>query len=135
MKLSVIFQQMIRFNLVGVLNTLVDFSLFFLLNAMGMPYLPSQACSYSCGIANSYVFNKYWTFRVSRISAAEIARFATINLTALALSLLFVYLFHSLLHFSLAAAKIAATLLTMLVSFCGARLWVFKVAEVPSPDR
>lgn len=132
MKLSVIFRQMLRFNLVGVLNTLVDFSLFFLLNAMGMPYLPAQACSYSCGIANSYFFNKYWTFEVNSTSAAEVARFAAINLAALALSLLLVYLFHSLLHFSLLPTKIAATLLTMLVSFCGARLWVFKM-ETPTP--
>lgn len=131
-RLSAIIQQLIRFNLVGILNTLLDFSLFFLLNSMGVTYLIAQTCSYSCGIANSYFFNKYWTFRVVGITTAEVLRFAVISLTALAVSVLLVYLFHSLLHLSLLSAKTAATLITMLISFCGTKFWVFKL-DVPAP--
>lgn len=131
--LSTTIGQLVRFNLVGILNTLVDFIIFFILNAVGITYLIAQTCSYSCGIINSYFFNKYWTFRATGITAAEIIRFAAINLVALTVSVLLVYIFHSLLHFALLPAKIAATILTMLIGFCGTKLWVFKV-DVPSLD-
>lgn len=131
--LSTTIGQLVRFNLVGILNTLVDFGIFFILNACGITYLVAQICSYSCGIINSYFFNKYWTFRATCITAAEITRFAAINLVALTMSVLLVYIFHSLLHLALLPAKIAATLLTMLIGFCGTKLWVFKV-DVPSLD-
>ncbi|MBT1072181.1 GtrA family protein [Pelotalea chapellei] len=130
-RLSEIVRQLIRFNLVGVLNTLIDFSLFFALNAMGVAYLLAQIFSYGCGIINSYFFNKYWTFRTAEITAAEVARFITINLSALAISVLLVYLFHSQLHVPLLPAKVVATVFTMLISFCGTRLWVFKVETSP----
>ena len=122
-----IVRQLVRFNLVGVVNTVVDFALFFLSNGAGMPYMLAQTCSYGCGIVNSYICNKFWTFRVAGISAAEMIRFAAINVTALGVSVLLVYLFHSVLNLALVPAKIAATFLTMLLNFFGNRLWVFKM--------
>lgn len=123
-------RQLARFNLVGILNTAVDFGIFFFLDRLGLPYLLAQTCSYSCGIANSYLFNKYWTFGTAGIRAGELARFAAINLAGLGASVLLVYLFHSLLLFPLFSAKTAATLLTMLMSFFGNRLWVFRADTV-----
>lgn len=130
--LSFLMRQLVRFNLVGVLNTAVDFSLFFLLSRFSMPYLLAQICSYSCGIANSYVCNKYWTFGVTGSNPGEMVKFATLNLLALALSVLLVFLCHSLLQMRLVPAKIVATLLTMLISFFGNRLWVFKPHPGPA---
>ncbi len=124
-------KQLVRFNLVGVLNTAVDFGLFFLLDRLGMPYLLAQTCSYGSGIVNSYIFNKYWTFGVTGIRTAELLRFATVNLASLIISILLVFLFHSLLQLPLLYAKIAATLLTMMISFSGNRLWVFKSESGP----
>lgn len=125
--LPAIIGQLIRFNLVGVLNTLVDFCVFFLLNGVGTGYLAAQICSYGCGTINSYLFNKYWTFGKAGITLAEIVRFAAVNLTALLLSVLLLHLLHSHAGLGLAPAKIAATLLTMLVGFFGTRFWVFPV--------
>ncbi|ACM18690.1 membrane protein, GtrA superfamily [Geotalea daltonii FRC-32] len=129
--LSTLVRQLTRFNLVGILNTTVDFSLFFLLDMLGMPYLLAQTCSYSCGIANSYFFNKYWTFGMTGIKSAEMLRFAMVSLTALGISVLLVYLFHSTLNFSLLTSKIAATILTMLFSFFGSRQLVFRPETKP----
>jgi putative flippase GtrA len=124
-------EQLARFNVVGVLNTAVDFMVFFLLDSLGLPYLPAQTCSYACGIANSYLCNKFWTFGTSGPRAGELVRFVTVNLAGLGLSLMLVYLFHGLLSLSLFPAKAAATFFTMVVTFLGNKLWVFRVAGAP----
>ncbi|WP_243374159.1 GtrA family protein [Geotalea sp. SG265] len=128
--------QLARFNLVGIVNTAVDFAVFFLLDSLGLPYLPAQACSYACGIVNSYLCNKYWTFGTPGLKAGEMMRFVTVNLAGLGISLLLVYLFHGLLGLTLFPAKTAATFFTMLLSFFGNRLWVFRnAARSPGPAR
>ena len=54
--------QFIKFGLVGVLNTLVDFLVYQLLVYLGLHYAPAQCISYTCGLLNSYFFNSRWTF-------------------------------------------------------------------------
>ena len=93
---------------------------------MGVPYLLAQTCSYGCGILNSYFFNKYWTFGVAGIRTDELVKFLILNLSALVVSLLLVYSFHTSLHIPLLPAKILATALTMVISFLGSRVWVFR---------
>lgn len=129
--LPLLLGQLLRFNLVGVLNTAVDFGLFFILERLGMPYLLAQTCSYGCGIANSYLCNKYWTFGLSGSRGRELLRFVVVNLGVLATSVILIYLFHSLLHLSLAAAKVAATIITMLANFTASRMWVFRQETGP----
>jgi putative flippase GtrA len=56
--------ELVRFGLVGVLNTL--FGLFMILALMylaGVDYLLANAVGYSCGITLSYFINRSWTFR------------------------------------------------------------------------
>ena len=79
-----------RFAAVGVLNTGIDFALFtVLVHAAGWAPVPANIVSYGTGIANSFVLNKFWTFRdttpLAR-SGVPFARFLVINLSSLALS-------------------------------------------------
>ncbi|WP_325048410.1 GtrA family protein [Paenibacillus sp. CAA11] len=77
---------LIRFGLVGVLNTAVDFIVFALLTYAGLPYLAAQCVAYSCGIANSYIVNRSWTFKAkSQRTGRELASFVLVNLGTLAL--------------------------------------------------
>lgn len=46
--------QLVKYNIVGVINTLVDFLVYQLLTYLGMKYAIAQCISYSCGILNSY---------------------------------------------------------------------------------
>ena len=55
--------QFLKFALVGVLNTVVDFLVFQLFNlTLGWMYL-AQVIGYCAGILNSYFWNSRWTFR------------------------------------------------------------------------
>lgn len=54
---------LIKFALVGVVNTLIDFAVYALLTTIGVNYILAQWISYSAGILNSYVMNRKWTFK------------------------------------------------------------------------
>lgn len=115
-----------RFLLVGLLNTGIDVVLFFLLTFAGIPYVAAQVFSYSCGTANSYVLNKVWTFRSNGRSLPEIARFISVNLASLGISIIFLTLLHDRLGWKLTVAKAGATVAALAVNFLGNKLWVFK---------
>ena len=118
--------EFLKFAVVGLLNTGVDVAIFFLLTGVNMPYVAAQLVSYSSGAANSYLLNKFWTFRSSGLSYTEIIRFTTVNLVSLAISVVVLTLLHDTAGMGLAAAKAGATLCALAANFLGNKLWVFK---------
>jgi putative flippase GtrA len=132
------YRSFIRFNLVGILNTLVDFVVFTLLIATGLSNTLSQCLSYSAGIANSYVLNRKWTFAADSSSQpqastpgrraadlGQLVRFLTVNLLTLGLSLLLLHLFNGVWGLHVLVAKAISLVFTTLVNFAGSKLWVF----------
>jgi putative flippase GtrA len=66
----------VRFLLVGCVNTLVGSALMFTLyNFAGFSYWLASACNYFLTSILSFFLNKYFTFRVKRWSAAMVAAF------------------------------------------------------------
>ncbi len=120
--------QLLRFGLVGVLNTLVDFGAYQLLVWLGLHYVLAQCLSYSCGLLNSYFFNSRWTFRQEKkYTQKEFLRFLLVNLCALVLSILLLRLCYEVLGIeSNLIAKGIVTVLVMLVNFIANKLFVFK---------
>lgn len=147
------FIQLIKFALVGGMNTLVDMVIStlvsFLLGLTGltggwMIYV-SKAIGYSCGILNSYIFNSRWTFKKERRQdAREIISFIAVNLFVLAISFGLIYLFNDVLHIGdkwmalnlpawfakiingERACMLLSTVICIFVNFIGNKLFVFK---------
>lgn len=66
----------VKFLLVGVINTAVGTAVMFLLyNLAGVPYWPSVCANYLCGGIVSYFLNKYFTFKNTERSLAQVGRF------------------------------------------------------------
>ncbi|MEA5058674.1 MAG: GtrA family protein [Clostridia bacterium] len=122
------FAQLIRFGLVGVLNTAVDFCVYQFLVWLGLHYAASQCISYSCGLLNSYFFNRRWTFRQEKTyTKKEFIRFLAVNLGSLALSVLLLRLCYEVLGIqSNLLAKGIVTAFVMVINFLGNKLFVFK---------
>ena len=116
-----------KFAIVGVFNTLIDYGVFALLaQVLGWQVYLSQVISYSCGILNSYIFNRSWTFHSgSRFFSPTLVRFLVLNLCMLGVStgLLAVFLH---LGLSKLVAKGCTVIFTMAIGFVVNRLWVFK---------
>ena len=69
--------SMLRFLLVGVVNTLVGAGVMFLLyNLAGCSYWLSSAANHIVGGVVSYFLNKYYTFKNTERSWRQVLRFA-----------------------------------------------------------
>ncbi|MCK5057005.1 MAG: GtrA family protein [Candidatus Aminicenantes bacterium] len=119
--------QFVKFNIVGIMNTAVDFAIFALLTVLGLHHMIAQVISYSCGIVNSYLWNKFWTFKQKReFSSAEALKFLIVNIISLGVSLVFLYIFRDRAGLSVLVSKLIATLFSLVVNFIGNKFWVFK---------
>lgn len=118
--------RFLRFCIVGLANTAIDFSTFFLLNMAGLPYLIAQAAAYSTGVVNSFFLNRRWTFKMTgKAKGAEAVKFIIVNSISLLASSQLIYVFYDMYHTNLWLAKAAATAGGIAVNFAGSRLWVF----------
>jgi len=123
-------RQFIKFNIVGLANTVLDFALFSLLSWLGVYFIIAQVISYSVGVLNSFILNKYWTFaQRNGLETKQAVRFILLNLGSLLLSLGLLAILNDQLHLAILYAKLLTTGATMMVNFAGNKLWVFRVRE------
>jgi len=80
--------QIIRFGLIGVLNTLVDAAAYFILSRSGLiPNLViAKGISYVIGVLNSFIWNKSWTFKSHVESRRVFLPFIMTNLLAVGIN-------------------------------------------------
>jgi 4-amino-4-deoxy-L-arabinose transferase-like glycosyltransferase/putative flippase GtrA len=130
--------QLLRFGLVGCLNTTIDL---LVLNALlwlwptqnTWALLLDNSLAYSFGALNSFILNKYWTFRCrDRTNLREVARFLATTLAGLVCNDLLLWLLSGVLQqtplsptLGTNVAKVLAIGGTVLISYLGMRLWVF----------
>ena len=125
--------QFVKFGLVGILNTAVDFGIFTFLNYLiGEHYYRiSQIISYSCAVLNSYYLNKSWTFQAGRrFNLIEMLKFLTINLISLGVSIFFLTLFHEKYQIGILWSKVGATFFSVIINFFGNKYWVFNKDQI-----
>jgi len=135
----------IKFLAVGVINFFVDFGVLTLLNVvLGWPLVLSNIISYTCGVINSFVFNRYFTFKmklkffsIHRIRmknrtihliflSSGFIKFIFVNLVSLGVNTLAVYILGDLYGLPNIFAKVIATGFSFIVNFAGNKLLVFK---------
>jgi len=144
--------QLVRFGIVGGMNTALD-----LLILNGLLWLwPTQdtlrlvaynSIAYAFGAVNSFILNKYWTFRSKqRTTCGEVSRFALTTACGIACNDIILWLVGRSLHPVMInttlwanASKALAICGTFMVSYLGMRLWVFvhhpTKAQTPSLSR
>ncbi|HEQ72155.1 MAG TPA: GtrA family protein [Spirochaetia bacterium] len=124
----------IKFSLVGVLNTAIDFLLFTLLDYLGVFALIAHTCSYTAGLINSYFWNKFWTFRQPRrYSVEEAVRFILVNLVALGIAGGIILVCIQVFAFSDVIAKAISIPFSFAINFVGSKYLVFRGQPKPPP--
>jgi putative flippase GtrA len=125
--------QALRFIVVGVSNTIVTLAVFALLaRVFHVPDIPSNAIAYILGIANSFFWNKYWTFGARRSGRGwrEFGFFFLVNLPPLVVNLVvFSALnlgFKSESFLIREAETFAAALVAVAWNFFGSRYLAFR---------
>lgn len=145
-------KKFVKFGLVGILNTIVDFVVFYFMNRLigdgptlvllgatiiAGPYI-SNAISYVVSNINSFLWNKFWTFQKKRpVNGGEVGRYIVTSCGFLIISSLGLSLFMALFKQPVfesvipadmipMAAKIPNICVTMLYNYLMNRFWVFK---------
>ncbi|HTG70601.1 MAG TPA: GtrA family protein [Candidatus Udaeobacter sp.] len=123
--------QFIAFNIVGLLNTAVDFLLFTILIWLGTYYLLAQVIAYGAGMINSFVLNSRYTFgndgriATKRQQLGMSVRFIAWNGILLGITLLLLAALTEWWGMSEVIAKLIVTAVTVLLNFYGSKKWVF----------
>lgn len=116
----------LKFNAVGVINTLVDTAIYSLLVLTGLDTSIAQVISYSAGVANSYIFNSRWTFRDKETSFKKTVLFIAVNLVSLSVSIAIIELCTRQFGIDKFIAKLISLPFSILINFLGSRFLVFK---------
>jgi dolichyl-phosphate beta-glucosyltransferase len=129
--LSLTSQQFLKFCVVGVLNTGVDFSIYYLLSREFWTFASSihgdKAASYLVATLCSFVVNRYWTFtKFESINGSEIIRFYTTVGMGIFVNVGVQYIVVTLFNFNDLLGVLIASLFTALWGFAFAKFFVFK---------
>lgn len=112
------------FLIVGGLSFGVDYGLFTVLYALGVPHLVASATSFSLSLIINYVLSRRYVFNVSdEVSIAkEFAGYVALNAVALGLNTLVLYLCSDVGSLSPLWGKIVATAVVLVYNFVSRKL-------------
>lgn len=144
-KIRIVFQAA-KFILVGGLNTLIDFGVLNLLMwstdiYKGSLIIGLNAISFLTAVTNSYLWNKFWTFKQDREAQVEkesigkeFTQFVVVSLIGISLNTAIVYLITTFINpisglspvLWANLAKVVATFISLAWNFLGYKFIVFR---------
>ncbi len=137
--------QFLRFGVVGVLNTGIDFIILNVLSAIfqvtsGPLIIPLKFVAFLAANVNSYFINKKWTFKDNSggEGAKKFSQYLAVSIIGALINIAVVYLITTKMEPSfglsdklwLNAANLVATGLSLIWNFIGYKLIVFKKKEI-----
>ena len=122
---------LVRFVVVGCANFVVSFAGFY----ASYHYLPLGASSsrgaianvvaYAAGMLNSFLLNRFWTFRAEGQVSVHAAKFVLLHAATLAVSTGIVFLLVDLAGFPALAVWLPLTLAILTAHYLGMKHWAF----------
>lgn len=127
-KLPPVFWQFFRFCLVGLVNFLVDFSIYFILTRLfGLPYLLAATISFAVAVTCSFFLNRRWTFSYQGANfSAVYFKFFLVNIGGLVLNLILMFVSVELVACPDLLAKFLASVVVAFFNFSLSKFWAFK---------
>jgi putative flippase GtrA len=120
--------EFLRFSLVGVVNTFIDFAVFVLLYRLtDIDPLLCNGIAFLVAVTNSYLMNHHWTFRDtgSTLSFKAYIRFVVLNTGGLLIGTLAIVLLGE--YMPLELAKLIAAGLTLIWNYTCSKMFVFNM--------
>ena len=121
-------KQFIKFCLVGVANTAIDFAVYYFLTRIaGFYFLAANLLSVFVAMSFSFIFNKFWTFKNFDLKVKkQYLRFALVNLVYFMLNNSLLWLGVHILGFGDLWSKLLATAIGLAWSFGANKIWTFR---------
>lgn len=119
--------RFIKFGMVGVLNTLVNWVIFFILNAFGMYYILANIIAYALGTIHSYLWNTLWVFKYKEKASTDTTiKFVILNAVGLGLNTGILYVLVDLCNLNKFIGLVITTGIVMIINYVVNKLWVFS---------
>lgn len=123
-------QRLVKFSIVGAMNSGIDLTVFAVLSYFGTHYLVAQCVSFLCGVLNSYIFNRSWTFQQKgKVDKREFSKFFMLNLLVLLFTSWVLSILYTEADLPLLICKLVSAVSGALINFAGSRLWVFRLSS------
>ena len=118
--------QFIKFSFVGLTAFAIDYGLFLILYAAGVPYLIANIISYFISTVYNFLMSMRYVFpgKTGQTRAQQFAIFITLSVIGLGLNELFLWMFVGWFSIPAAIAKIMATFLVMIFNFITRKLFL-----------
>ncbi len=118
--------QISRFISVGILNSIVGYSLYYLLLYLNIYYVQALFISHMIAVTHSYLWNKNWTFKSKGNARIEGLKFFSVYGGTFLINLLILVLFVEKLMFNPKIGQVFALVIATMISFLGHKYWSFK---------
>lgn len=123
--------NIIKFSIVGVSNTLLNFAIFILLNNIGINYILASIIAYSISIINSYFWNSRLVFKYDNKNKKSILiKFIILNLIGLSINAVLMATLVGVLAIKKIVAMFIVSLLVMCINYILNKIWVFKKESI-----
>ena len=123
--------KFIRFSIVGVGNTVVNWIIFFILNACGIYYIISNIIAYAVATINSYIWNSLWVFKYGQgLKINTSIKFFILNLIGLTVNTSIMYVLVDIFNFKKFVALVIASIFVVIMNYTVNKLWVFREKKV-----
>ena len=123
------YKQFFKFVIVGIINTLINLLILYILTEFfGVYYMLSAVIAFLFAVTNSFLLNKTWTFEeyIKYKIKYKYIQFIIISIIALVINLILLYILVEYFDIWYMAAQIVGVLSNLLVNFFGNKLWTFK---------
>ncbi len=137
--------RFLKFALVGISGTVIDFGIFNLLSSLvGFPTLPSSVVSFIVAVFNNFFWNRHWTYPESkeRPFSEQFGKFGVVSVAGLIIrTVIFSTIEKPLIKFSqgfISTVHVSAEIIghnlalaTVIIivlfwNYCANRLWTYK---------
>ncbi|HOV80508.1 MAG TPA: GtrA family protein [Bacillota bacterium] len=128
--------QLFKFAAVGCVNTFIDWAVYFTIIKI-LPsesiflYTAAKGFSYFCGIVNSFLLNRCWTFKAytAEHEGYRFAKFALVSVAGIGLNSISIFLFLSMGLVQIVSLFLA-TFVAFSFNFTLSKVWVFRKGKM-----
>ena len=131
MNVKKLFEQFIKFGLVGVSNTAISYGAYTLLTYFGVPYVLSNIVAFVVSVLNSFFWNNRYVFKKNENEARNtwfvlFKTFLAYGSTGLVLSNVLLVLLVEKVHMNKYIAPLLILVITIPLNFVLNKCWAFK---------
>ncbi len=119
--------RFIKFALVGVMNTLLNWSIFFILTKVELYYIVANVIAYLIATIHSYFWNSIWVFKYNNGSKIKSSiKFIVLNIIGLLINTIILYVLVDIFNINKLISLMLTTVIVMIINYVANKVWVFN---------